>query len=232
MLLIYTKSPVREAERKYQSEAFCFVNEKRTKTLIEFCLAPLKIPRKEDFSMKILVTGFGSFLGHEVNPAEKVALALKNEHYATVILPVSYAQAQSAFNKIPNLRSYDFILSLGLASGRKYISLEQMAYNEMNAIHLDNDGVRKMGEAIIAGQKPSLKTSVDVLKIHDALLQAGIPSDISDDPGRYICNEVYYLDLSSGIPALFVHFPAIETMSVEKDYEAIQVILATIKSSK
>ena len=182
--------------------------------------------------MKILITGFGSFLGHEVNPAEKVALALKKEHYATAILPVSYAQAKTDFLKIRDLHSSDFILSLGLASSRKCISLEQMAYNEMNAIPLDNDGVRKMGEAIITGGKTFLKTSVDVVKIHDALLQAGISSNISTDPGRYICNEVYYLDLMSGVPSLFVHFPAAETLSIEKDYEAVKGILKAIKSSK
>jgi len=182
--------------------------------------------------MKILITGFGSFLAHEVNPAEKVALELKKEHYPTVILPVSYAQAKTDFLKIPALRSYDFILSLGLASGRKYISLEQMAYNEMNASHPDNDGVCKMGEAIIAGGKAFLKTSVDLVKIHDALREAGIFSDISTDPGRYICNEVYYLDLASGVSSLFVHFPATETQSIEKDYEAAKGILKAIKSSK
>jgi pyroglutamyl-peptidase len=181
---------------------------------------------------KILITGFGTFLGHEVNPAEQVALALKKEHYSIAILPVSYAGAKSAFVKIPNLRSYDFILSLGLAAGRKYISLEQEAFNEMNAIHLDNDGIRKMGEAIIPGKEASLKTTVDVSAIHAILAEAGIPSEISSDPGRYICNEVYYLDLTSGIPSLFVHLPSVETQSIEKDYDAVKRILGAIANSK
>jgi pyroglutamyl-peptidase len=107
-----------------------------------------------------------------------------------------------------------------------------MAYNEMNAIHPDNDGVRKMGEAIIAEGKAFLKSSINIMKIHDALREAGIFSDISTDPGRYICNEVYYLDLASGVSSLFVHLPATETQSIEKDYEAAKVILKAIKSSK
>src|SRR5574344_2997413 len=181
---------------------------------------------------KILITGCGAFLKHETNPAEIVANSLKKEGYDTVILPVSYEGAKKAFSEIQNLKSYDAILSFGLASSRHFISLETKAYNEMNAIHLDNDGVRKMGEAIIKGAPKELSSPFNVPNLKEHLAKEGIETELSSDPGRYICNEVYYLDLSSGIPALFVHFPAIETMSVEKDYEAIQVILATIKSSK
>lgn len=52
------------------------------------------------------------------------------------------------------------------------------------------------------------------------------------DPGRYICNEVYYLDLASGIPSLFVHFPLEETLSLEKDIRAAKLILETISPLK
>lgn len=174
---------------------------------------------------RVLITGFGAFLSHGVNPAEQVALSLKKEHYDIAILPVSYQKAKQAFFAIPNLRSYDLILSLGLASSRRLISLERTAYNEMNALHLDNDGVRKLGEVIVPGQPASLTTSLNVPALHEALEKAGIPSEISSDPGRYICNEVYYLDLVSGIPALFVHFPSLEKSSLEKDLAATKVIL-------
>jgi pyroglutamyl-peptidase len=179
---------------------------------------------------KILITGFGAFLKHSVNPAEQVALALKEEGYDVVILPVSYAGAKTSFQKIKNLSQYDCILSLGLASSRKYISLESKAFNEMNAIHLDNDGERKMGETILEGKAKELKTSIDIAPIQKALKEKAIPSDLSEDPGRYICNEVYYLDLNSGIPALFVHFPAIEESSVDKDLEATRIILSVLKT--
>jgi pyroglutamyl-peptidase len=179
---------------------------------------------------KILITGFGAFLKHEVNPAEKVALALKKEGYDVVILPVSYEGAKAEFAKIANLHSYDLILSLGLASSRKYISLEQKAYNEMNAIHLDNDGVRKMGDAILPKQAKELATPFDLTKLQKALAEKSIPSDISTDPGRYICNEVYYLDLASGIPALFVHFPGLGQSSIEKDYLATETLLDALKA--
>lgn len=179
---------------------------------------------------KILITGFGAFLKHHDNPAEKVALSFKNEGYDVTILPVSYAGAKTAFNHIKNLKQYDFILSLGLASSRKYISLEKNAYNEMNALHLDNDGVRKMGEAILPGAPKQLSTTLELVPFQEALAKKGITVDLSLDPGRYICNEVYFLDLASGVPALFVHFPSIEASSIEKDYLAIKTLLDAIKS--
>ena len=178
----------------------------------------------------ILITGFGAFLKHDANPAQEVALSLKKEGYDSVILPVSYEGAIAAFKAIKNIKQYDAILSFGLASSRHFISLETKAYNEMNAIHLDNDGERKMGETILEGKAKELKTSIDIAPIQKALKEKAIPSDLSEDPGRYICNEVYYLDLNSGIPALFVHFPAIEESSVDKDLEATRIILSVLKT--
>jgi pyroglutamyl-peptidase len=181
---------------------------------------------------KILVTGFGAFLQHEVNPAEKIALALKKEGYDIVILPVSYDGAHKAFDKIPNLKQYDIILSFGLASSRPFISLEKMAYNEMNAIHLDNDGVRKMGELILPDRPPYFSTTIDAMSLKESLEKQNIRIEISTDPGRYICNEVYYLDLASGIPSLFVHFPDVATSSIENDYAAAEIIVHALEDLK
>lgn len=179
---------------------------------------------------KILITGFGAFLKHETNPAEIVANSLKKEGYDTVILPVSYEGAKKAFSEIQNLKSYDAILSFGLASSRRFISLESKAYNEMNAIHLDNDGVRKMGEEIVKGEEKERTTPIDVVTLKKRLEKLGIITEASTDPGRYICNEVYYLDLQSGIPALFVHFPSLEASTIEKDEAAAKAILAYLQS--
>jgi pyroglutamyl-peptidase len=178
----------------------------------------------------ILITGFGAFLKHDVNPAQEVALSLKKEGYDSVILPVSYEGAIAAFKAIKNIKQYDAILSFGLASSRHFISLETKAYNEMNAIHLDNEGVRKMGDPIVKGAPKELSSPFNVPNLKEYLAKEGIETELSSDPGRYICNEVYYLDLSSGIPALFVHFPSLETSSIEKDEAAAKAILAYLRT--
>lgn len=117
----------------------------------------------------ILITGFGAFLKHDANPAQEVALSLKKEGYDSVILPVSYEGAIAAFKAIKNIKQYDAILSFGLASSRHFISLETKAYNEMNAIHLDNDGVRKMGEPIIKGAPKELSSPFNVPNLKEYL---------------------------------------------------------------
>jgi pyroglutamyl-peptidase len=180
--------------------------------------------------MKILLTGFGSFLSHRENPSEEVANALKSKVEAVSILPVSYALVLENQRKLVKKVQPDFILSLGLASSRRYISLEENAFNEMNALHPDNDGVVKTGEAILPGQAASLKTKVNLSALKEELQPSGITLEISTDPGRYLCNEIYYLDLASGIPSLFVHFPALEVSSKEKDLLATEKIIAYLRA--
>ena len=123
----------------------------------------------------ILITGFGAFLSHETNPAEKVAWALEKENHETVILPVSYARAKETLTKTLAHRNFDVILSLGLAAGRDHLSLETQAYNEMNSAHFDNDRVRKLGETIVPDGKAVLKTPFAVSALQKALEKKTFP---------------------------------------------------------
>jgi pyroglutamyl-peptidase len=179
--------------------------------------------------MHILVTGFGPFLGHEINPAGELAKALKGEGITTEVFTVSYDVILQDVPAAIKKAKPDFILSFGLASSREYISLEQYGYNEMNCTHPDVAGATKLGEPILKGSPKQLATPLNLHALKEALAKQGITSEISTDSGRYICNETYFLDLASGIPSLFVHLPGFENSSFENDQKAAGIILEEIK---
>lgn len=181
--------------------------------------------------MKILVTGFGSFLGHGENPAEKTAFSIQDEDTSVLILPVAYLSCEEVLSKAIQKERPNLILSFGLAASRETISLEKKAYNEMNSFHPDGEGIVKTGEPIVKNGKGSLSTSFDLEELRKHLLQKGIQSALSNDPGRYVCNEAYYLDLLSGVPSLFVHLPSLAKKPLEEDAQAAFAIKVFLISS-
>ena len=83
--------------------------------------------------MKILVTGFGSFLDNNENPSSEILKLLPKSIYGneiiTVELPVVYDQAFNVLRPLIEKYQPKLIINLGLASGRTKISLEQVALN-------------------------------------------------------------------------------------------------------
>jgi pyroglutamyl-peptidase len=183
--------------------------------------------------MKILITGFQPFLTHSTNPAETVAKALASKDHKVLILPVTYEGTKKELLKVMKKEKPNFILSLGLAASREHVSLEKNAFNEMNSSHPDAAGHLAYGEKILPAGKEILSTSIDLESLKLNLIKTGKKIDISNDPGRYCCNECYYLALASGTPALFVHLPLEKKSSLINDLEIAQALLNEIeKASK
>lgn len=142
--------------------------------------------------MHFLITGFGAFLGHELNPAGEVAKALGGGDVSSFVLNVSYKEVKQELPLLIKKTNPDFIVSFGLAASRPTLSLERYGYNEMNCSHPDVAGAIKLGEPISFGAKSRLETPLDLSALQTRLAEQGIVSDLSEDPGRYICNEIYY----------------------------------------
>jgi pyroglutamyl-peptidase len=66
--------------------------------------------------------------------------------------------------------------------------------------------------ALVRAGKPVLTSTVPPLHLVRALRKDGFPAALSEDPGRYLCNAVYYWSLydgeSDGRLVSFVHMPA------------------------
>lgn len=182
--------------------------------------------------MKILLTGFTPFLDHLSNPTEELVSFFQKEGYAGIVLPVDYQKAETLFKSQILPLKPDFILSLGLASSRSIITIENSAYNEKRSGAKDNSGHLAQGEMISSSGPAVLHTALSVPTLVSFLAGRGFLSAPSDDPGRYLCNEIYYLDLQSGIPSLFIHFPDVTASPIEKDIAFLREVLTFISSSK
>ena len=178
---------------------------------------------------KIALTGFTVFSSHSLNPTEVLVNKFKDKDYInSEVVPVSYSKSAESAKKIEG----KVLLMMGLAAGRKEISLERYAWNERKASIPDNDGVVYNGEKIEEDGEDRLETKIDILEIERRLQKEGIPVKISTDPGRYVCNNIYYTSLSSSIrPSLFVHFPQISDMSEEMEEKALEIITEYLKET-
>lgn len=161
--------------------------------------------------MRILLSAFEAFNNDTINPSEEILKNIEDCDVEKILLPVSYAHAKEILLKKIKNDKFDFILSLGYAASRNEISIEKRACNEMKASIADNDGVFKNGEKINNQGTDYLYTKIDINRIINELNNYHLYE--SNDAGRFICNEVYYLSLQEmNGNALFIHIPPLDTM--------------------
>lgn len=175
--------------------------------------------------MKIFLTGFKPFLSNEINPSELIVNALEGLCPSKTI-EVAY-DAVDEFFKSFNSSEYDAIVSIGLNASAETIRLEKHAYNEITKSHPDVRGVTP-DRPIEAFGKEHLESSLPIDKLNELLKHSRIDACVSDNPGRYLCNYIYYLGLKvmKG-NALFIHVPPIsEKWPLEKMAEAIRSIVS------
>lgn len=175
----------------------------------------------------IAYTGFGPFGENKTNPTmELVALIEDTENVNAHVVPVSYSRSYLEAKKIDG----DILLMSGLAASRKEISIEVRAYNERKASIPDNDGLSHNGDKIDDRTEEFLETTIQVEPLLKKLKDENISVELSTDPGRYVCNNIYYMALSDNTrPSLFVHFPTNETMPIEVKERALRTIIDYLK---
>lgn len=165
--------------------------------------------------MKILVTAFGPFDGRVENASSLALIALKKAvpEIFTRILPVDAVIAPSRLKQAIRRIRPDLLILLGEAAGSKTIRLETTAWNELDFRIPDIAGRQPPVGPIDPAGPPSVASTLPLRKIHTALETDGHPVSFSDDPGRYLCNQVSYIAIRSlaacAIPcrAGFIHLP-------------------------
>ena len=176
--------------------------------------------------MKILITGFEPFLNNKVNPSMDVANALLKRNRVVLILPVEYEKAKELLLETIKREKPDYILSLGLHDQSSTIRIERTAYNEMDSASPDNAGVIKRGEPVIEGGLEKISTLVYTALLSGLIRLRNVPCVESLNPGRYLCNMVYYLDLnSSATTSLFIHLPPYSAMDKEDMIKACEATI-------
>ena len=184
---------------------------------------------------RLVVSGFEPFDGHVRNPSGEAALHLDGSVVEgllidSVLLPVSWVWSFRRLADVVAAVKPHALLMLGV-SNRDEVSFERFAYNEANG-QLDMDGIVGPASPLIEGGPPVLEGT---LPLH-ALDSSPIASRVSTDPGRYLCNDVYYRAMSafSGVPLRgFVHLPPLRSVVSPRgfDEDGLRAAVTTLVGS-
>jgi pyroglutamyl-peptidase len=175
--------------------------------------------------MRILVSGFEAFGGHEVNPTSLLIASLNNNEISYphnmnvrgMILPVSFQDSYETLRQAINEFNPDVVISLGLAEKRSSIELETVAVNFIHASIPDNKGRMPMNEKIIEDGLEAYLSTLPIQGIENALKEAKLPVNISSSAGHYVCNYVFYRLMADNQESLrlcgFIHVPLVKEQS-------------------
>ena len=165
----------------------------------------------------VLITGFEPFGGETVNPSWEAVRVLQGVRIAghrveTRCLPVVFGEALTCLGKAIADSKPVLVICVGQAGGRGQISLERIAINVDDARLPDNAGQCPVDAAVVTGGPAAYFSTLPIKRLLVDLQRAGIPAEISQTAGTYVCNHVFYglmhrLTKSRGVRGGFVHIP-------------------------
>jgi pyroglutamyl-peptidase len=186
----------------------------------------------------ILLTGFEPFGGDSCNASAETVRRVEEtwtgpHTLSTAILPVAFGLAAAELGALIDRITPNVIIAVGEAAGRRAITPERTAFNEIAAPFPDNEGRWPVGVPIVEGAVESRLTMLDVDSLIAAGRGAGIASEASDSAGRYVCNEVFYRLLEmlvgrAGVTGGFIHVPAVRGRDGELTVDALAIGLAAM----
>jgi pyroglutamyl-peptidase len=136
----------------------------------------------------VLLTGFEPFEQQEVNAswaavravAETWDQADEGAALVTALLPVSFARAPRR------------LVAVGEAGGRSAVSVERVAVNVQDARIPDEDGAQPVDVPVIPGGDAAYFSTLPVKACLAALREAGVPGEVSNTAGTFVCNTIAY----------------------------------------
>src|SRR5919106_1560897 len=156
----------------------------------------------------MLLTGFESYGGRSLNPAEQVVKRLGGTEIRGVrvvgqTLPVDYREVGPRIAQLIEEVRPRAVICLGLWPGTPMLRLERIP---------DNVGHMTRGP-VVEGGAEAYPSTLPIHAIQDRLLEAGIPARLSASAGTFLCNALMYHALGAsaehapGAPCGFIHLP-------------------------
>ena len=195
--------------------------------------------------MKIIVTGFDPFGGEKINPSIECVKALPEVEGVELIrleLPTVFKESAKRLNEVINEVKPDAVLSVGQAGGRPGITMERIAINVDDARIPDNISQQPIDETIQTKGAAAYFSTLPIKRIVKAIREAGIPVEVSNSAGTFVCNHIMYQELFAAtkadkpIKAGFMHIPFIPeqttdkpSLPLEESTKALQIAIETIR---
>ena len=205
---------------------------------------------------RIWLTGFEPFGSHAENPSQAlVEQLLETNHVQELVTTPPYRleseQVEVQFNglilsvdeegsrrSLQEIGDFDAVIHVGLNENAEKIRLEMCAINESDFRIPDNQG-RMIQESFVDDSGLALLHTTIHRPSIVAAFQDNDLVEISEDCGRFVCNETYYRTLhqiqSNGlqrrgrpIPAIFVHIPPFDFVPLDRQLEVLLELSARI----
>ena len=174
---------------------------------------------------KLLLTGFEPFLDFTLNPTMKVVEELDNTiigDYQVIgrILPVDFNKSGRMILDLIEEIKPEAVVSLGLAAGRFKMTPERIAINFKDG-PADNEGNQPVDEAVQIEGAAGYLSTLPIRKMVSRMMEEGLPAEISNSAGAYLCNNVMYEAIhyahihNKDMPSGFLHMPASHELAIE-----------------
>lgn len=194
---------------------------------------------------RLLLTGFEPFGGNSINPSWLVAQALHGSHVDGVqiqsqCLPCVFGDAIGVLQAAVRQHRPVAVLALGLAASRPVLSIERVAINVDDARIADNAGASPIDTPVVPGGPAAYFSTLPIKAMHARLQAEGVPAEISQTAGTFVCNHVFYalmhtLRRRPAVRAGFMHVPLLPEnatagagMPLQQQIEGVQLALQTV----
>ncbi|EGC39979.1 hypothetical protein DICPUDRAFT_52340 [Dictyostelium purpureum] len=185
---------------------------------------------------KIILSGFGKFCGVEDNPSSHLVrdienyintLENKNElKFEIVKKDIIEVSAEATNHYLKTLENVNlnkdnnqnpFLLHLGVSSSELSNRLEMYGWNMADFRCKDERGWMPSKELIDQDDSnEKYETQLPILEFTNQLSSLNYKVKESDDPGRFLCNYIYFLSLKLSkqykTDSLFLHIPEFKTI--------------------
>jgi pyroglutamyl-peptidase len=170
--------------------------------------------------MRVVLAGFGPFPGAPFNPSALLVRALARRRRPalagierrTHIFATAYAAVDRDVPKLFKAKP-DIVLIFGLAGRRRALCIETRARNAVSVLFPDASGYRPKSGVIAAGEAQSHSGNAPFARLLGAVRPLRVPSRLSHDAGRYLCNYAYWRaleEINGGGPLIqFIHIPSV-----------------------
>jgi len=170
-------------------------------------------------TVTVLIAGFGRFPGAPFNPSGPLARAVARRQRPALadirrvlhIFETSYASVDRDLPKLIARHKPDIVLMFGLAGRTAFVRVETQARNARSILFPDVTGFRPTDRAIVP-RAAARRGGAPFIRLRAASRATRVPTRLSGDAGRYLCNYVYWRALEasrSGTLAQFIHIPPV-----------------------
>ena len=164
---------------------------------------------------KLLITGFDPFGGASVNPAWQAVKLLPDQIGDFEVhkreIPTVFGEAAALVAREAEAIRPDVILCIGQAGGRAAVTPERIGVNIRDAKIADNAGNMPQGAFCAPDGPAAYFSTVDVMAMAQAIREAGLPGQVSNSAGAFVCNDTLYSLLhrfaGTEVKVGFVHVP-------------------------